>query len=223
MSENNNNKIWFDLRKSELNLNQQKFESEKKIRRSRELVLFITCLIGIIYFLPIDSIQGNETLEISALSVKLILIYALYIYPTLITILYILVISTALSQSQLMSLIIQGKKELIYFEVNNAIPNPQKYLDYKIGHRYLFLPSLLHSSFCTDSRIAINLGKVIFGFVGLVYFAFPFLCNYLLLSKLNSVAGNWPLLFWNLLSFSMMLITFLYAFFSIKYFKNQTA
>ena len=223
MVENHNKQIWFELRKSELTLNQEKFEAEKKLRRNRDLLLFVICLVGLISFLPLNSIKVNDTLEISAISLKLSLIYALYIYPTLITILYILVISSVLSQSQLMSLIIQGKQELIYFEVNTEIPDSKKYLNYKIGHRFLLLPSLLHSSFYTDSKMAIFLGKLIFYFVGIVYLFFPYLCNYLLLHKLNSLAGNWLLLFWNLLSFSMMFISFFYAFFSIKYFKNQTA
>lgn len=223
MSENNNKNIWFELRKGELSLNEQRFENEKKLRRNREFILFITCLIGLMYFLPMDSIENNAAIEISAISLKLDLIYAIYIYPTLIAIIYILVISSSLTQSQLMSLIIQTKKELVDYEVNLEIPNPKLYLDHKVSLRYLILPSLLHSNFLTDSKVAISLGKIIMYFISFVYFFVPLCGNFMLIQKVNNLVGSWWLYLWNIICFLMMIISYLNAFFSIKHFKNQTA
>lgn len=222
MQEDNRKNIWFELRKSELSLNQQRFENEKKLRRNREFILFITCLIGLMYFLPMDSIENNAVIEISSISLKLNLIYAIYIYPTLTAIIYILVISSSLIQSQLMSLIIQTKKELVYYEIHLEIPDPKLYLDHKISLRYLILPSLLHNNFLTDSKVAKGLGTVLMNFISFVYFFFPLYGNFLLIQKVNSIVGSWWLYLWNIICFLMMNISYINAFFSIKHFKNQT-
>lgn len=217
------NQIWFSLRKSELDENLEKFEIEKKLRRKREAILFVSCLLGLIYFLPLSPIDRQASLIIPAISLKLSLFSALNVFPTIISILYIIVISSSLEQSQLLSLIIQGKKELIFLEVEKIIPKDNLYKDYKVGHRYLLFPSFLHSTFYTNKTSTKVLGKIIYSFVSLIYFAAPLFSNFLFVQKSNSLTGNWWLLLWNSICWLFMIISYFYAFLSIKYFQNQIA
>jgi hypothetical protein len=200
--------IWFELQQKELESVNKSIDSENKNRGKRELILVITCLVALLYTYPIQGFENNPNIEIPSVSLKIPLKDAIAVFPTLIASIYLVYLSSAISQGVLMSQKRRYSMQLREFQNTGKIPErASDRVLFASTMRYLFLPSPLHRKGFSFGAAEIS-RAIVDGFVGLVFNIFPFATEVYIVMKSWQLLHIKLILFWNLVCITMMGLAF---------------
>jgi hypothetical protein len=177
---------------------------EWKIRRSREFILMTICIIVLLYTYPIDinansSTKIKELIEISPLSIKIPLADAIAIFPTIITAIYLVYLSSSLKLIKFTALAFgslgiestykedrMNRVAIIFIPAAVTMADPDK-------------PIPL-SGFSAATQLIVLL------FVSLIFAVFPYAMIALSTIRSWQLLNNSLLLIWNLVCISIMLL-----------------
>src|SRR5258707_9230887 len=137
--------LWFEIETRESEVVSKAFESERKNRGKREFILVIICFLALLYTYPIQDFEKNPNIEIPSISLKIPLRDAIAVFPTIIAAIYLVYLSSALSESVLMVRRSRYGRELNEFKETGQVSKVSPRDIHLKTARYLFLPSALHS------------------------------------------------------------------------------
>ena len=194
-------------------------DEELKIRRKREFVLIILCLLSVIYSYPVQDFSKNPTIDIPSISLKIPLRDAIAVFPTIITAIYLVFLSSSIKQAVSITRMIDLNRALEEFHETGKLPKIHRFNRgaYFGMLRYIFLPSPLHHRGFSHLHGVSSVSRVIVeGFVGFVFTAIPFgTCSFLLL-KSWSLFNSKLIITWNILCLSVIVLAFISSVFQMK-------
>jgi hypothetical protein len=200
-----------ELQKSEFEDLNKAYNEEIKIRRKREFILVIICLIALLYTYPVKSFESNPIIEIPAISLKIPIKDAIAVFPTLIAAIYLVFLSSAKTQIRLQSsrsiswgLLENYKHSGILKPVDLRLISGSTFDNF-----YLFLPTPLHMRYYSDSYVSELSSAIVSIFVGVIFSLLPFVITIFITIKSNSLINNTYLLIWNIITISTMLLALL--------------
>jgi hypothetical protein len=198
------------------------FDEEMQSRRKIEVILVLTYLLTVIYAYPVQDLQTNPAIEISPLSLKIPLKYAIIISPTLIAALYLTYISSGIQQSVL-------ERQHTYFRYLFEFPQEQIvtkedeerfmiWLAGNISHlRFVLLPTAF------QRKVSLPLSKMgrisstaVEIFVGFVFTMAPYASVIFLVYKAWVLNKNTYILGWNGVCVAIMVSVMVTAIFATK-------
>ncbi len=208
----------FEIKTTELDNINKSISEERKSRGKREFILLITCLIAFLYTYPVENFENNPNIKIPAISLEIPIKDAIGVFPTIIAAIYLVFLSSAISQSILMLKRHLLNDELDCFQETGTFPTDQTTSVFNIKLRistigYLILPSPLHTREFMKG-IAFFSKLIVDTFVGLVFTSIPYLTMIFISMKSWSLLNNKLILVWNSLCLIIMVSGFLSAFFS---------
>lgn len=184
------------------------YERNIKARRKRELILITTCLIALIYTSSSVNLQNNPEIEIPAISLKILLKDAVAIFPTIIASIYLIYVSTIITQLTMEIVISKIRSQIdLHIQILKFPKQIQLPTMTTIQIRDILLPSPLNTSrlYFTSSISR----KFVDVFVGLVFNILPYYTMIFISAKSYQLSNNIYTSIWNIVCTSVMLISFL--------------
>jgi hypothetical protein len=202
--------LWLELKQKELDDVTKEAEGVRKDLRKREFALLIVCLLAVIYTHPVRDLSINPAIEIKAIDLSIPLKDAITLFPTIIATMYLVFLSTVVSEG----ILNWHKKEIMealhQFEISGTIPKPQKPFFFGwelLISRGIVLPSSLHFGalgFNATGPIII----IVNIFIGIIFVMIPFGSGIFITIRAYKLSASGWLLTWDSICIFLMILAF---------------
>ena len=200
----NINSILVDYKSQLLKEVSEKLENEKKSKSRKESLLFIICAITLLYTLPLENVTTQTDITIPAISMKIPIKTAINFFPTLISILHLMIVTSNIKLIEL-----KFKRSRLLTEIREEIEGPteDRRGTYRKAYlRQFFLPSQINPQVFTVSKFGEFCIAFVNYFVAVVYTIFPISVIVFVIFKTYSLSHQWYILIWNCLCLTAIII-----------------
>jgi len=185
-------------------------DSERKSRGRKEVVLVLVCVIGLIYFLPFIDFEESSQIEIPAISLKVPTKYISSAFPTIITAIYLIYLSSLISYlGHVFAYLVISRQLVSYLKTGSISEVELKDVDISLAYNSFFLPTPLIYIFKPELKFTKITRIIVQIYVGIIFNALPYLSVVLILMRVHKEIHNIPLLVWNIICIVVMFLSFI--------------
>jgi len=171
--------------------------SAKKKRQKIELILLVACLMMVIYTYPVHNLENNPAIEISFISVTVLLRDAIAVFPTIIASFYLVFLYSAGRHWALLFSINTLENDLNEFQetgkIDTSAPRDHPRWRWRDIPLHLLLPSIMLSDIPDSPHLSGISGGIVNLIVGTIFTLFPYA------SAIFITIRAWELLNWKYL------------------------
>lgn len=181
---------WLEIHQNDLRSINDELSATQKMRRNREFLLFIVCLLAISYMYNVTATAFP--IELPFTSVNIPADYVISAFPFIIAIMYLMVLSLGIREADLSARSEGLKVHLRHFKLTDEVPDESVETIDNLGNlRFILLPSPLHyQGFSTVSPAAGKLRFSVEIFAAILFIGVPFGSNALTTLKIYSINHN---------------------------------
>lgn len=184
--------------------------SERKSRGKREIILIITCLIGLVYFLPFTDFEQTSQINIPAISLKIPTKYISSAFPSIITAIYLIYLYSLISYLGVLMAYQHISNQLQNFLENKPIAEAfLKDENFNLARYSFFLPTPLIYMFKPELKFTKITRIIVQIYVGIIFNGLSYLSVILILLRVHQGTKSILLLVWNIACIIIMILSFI--------------